>query len=308
MQSSTPEFVTSETSSEFEAAVYRTPFQDFRFHFQKNRGAVVGMFLIVVFVIVAVFAPWIAPYSPEEMFADALRIPPKFLEGGNSNYLLGTDDVGRDTLSRLIYGARVSLGVGFFTVVLATGIGTFLGLVAGYFGGWIDKLIMRSMDVLLALPSILLAVVVITILGPGITNAVLAVSIVAVPGFVRVVRSSVLTEKSKPYVTASRTFGAGNFKIIFSHILPNCMAPLTVQATLSFSDGILNVAALGFLGLGAQPPMPEWGTMLSDSKAFLESSPWMVTLPGLCILVVVLAFNLLGDGVRDAFDPRLKSE
>lgn len=306
MQSSTQEFATKET--EFEAAVFRTPLQDFWFYFKKNRGAVAGLVIIILFVFIAIFAQVLAPFSPIEIIPDVLRLPPKFLEGGNPLYFFGTDDVGRDLLSRLIYGARVSLGVGFFTVIIATILGTLLGLFAGYFGGWLDKFIMRTMDVLLALPSILLAVVIITILGPGITNAVLAVSLVAIPGFVRVVRSSVLTEKSKPYVTASRTFGASHLKILFSHILPNCLAPLIVQATLSFSDGILNVAALGFLGLGAQPPTPEWGTMLADSKAYLESSPWMVTLPGLCILTVVLAFNLLGDGVRDAFDPRLKSE
>ena len=198
------------------------------------------------------------------------------------------------------------MGVGILVVVVSLSIGTALGLLAGYAGRWVDAVIMRLMDVLMALPSILLAIVVVTILGQNLGNAIIAVSVTVIPGFVRLVRAQVMVEKNKQYVVAAQSFGAGPFRQAFTNILPNCMAPIIVQGTLGFSDGILNVAALGFLGLGAKPPTAEWGTMLSDSRAFIESAPWLVTLPGLCILVVVLGFNLLGDGLRDALDPRLK--
>ncbi|MCC7442793.1 MAG: ABC transporter permease subunit, partial [Bdellovibrionales bacterium] len=176
----------------------------------------------------------------------------------------------------------------------------------GYFGGWLDRFVMRAVDILMSLPSILLAIVVVSVLGPSLMNAVVAVSVVAMPNFIRVVRASVIGEKGKPYVVASRSFGTGHLRMMFSNILPNCLAPLIVQGALGFSDGILNVAALGFLGLGAQPPTPEWGTLLADARPFIESNPWMVNLPGLCILGVVLGFNVMGDGLRDAFDPRLR--
>jgi len=190
-------------------------------------------------------------------------------------------------------------------VLFSLTLGTLLGLWAGFQGGKVDTLIMRGVDILMSLPSILLAIVVVAVLGPGLFHAILAVSIVAVPGFIRLVRASVLEEKGKEYVAASRSFGAGPFRQIFLVIFPNCLAPLIVQGSLGFSEGILNAAALGFLNLGAQPPTPEWGTMLADGRSFIETSPWLVTLPGLCILIVVLGFNLMGDGLRDASDPRL---
>lgn len=280
--------------------------QEFWYFFRQNRGAVLGLILIVGFVLVAIFAPLLAPYGEADIFSDALTIPPSFLAGGDPRFLLGTDDVGRDLMSRLVFGARISLGIGFLVVVVSASIGTILGLLAGYFGGILDKFLMRTCDVLMALPSILLAIVVVSVLGPSLLNAILAVSIVAIPNFIRLVRASVMAEKEKQYVTAARSFGSGHFRLLVLNIFPNCMAPLIVQATLSFSDGILNAAALGFLGLGAKPPTAEWGTMLADSRQFIESGPWLVTLPGLCILVVVLAFNVFGDGLRDAFDPRLK--
>jgi peptide/nickel transport system permease protein/dipeptide transport system permease protein len=273
--------------------------------FLSSRGGMIGLGIIIVFLILAIFAPVIAPHSPNKIIEGALRLKPVWSEG-TSEYLLGTDDVGRDVLSRLIYGSRVSLTVGFFIALISAFIGTTLGLLAGYFGGWVDQVIMRGVDILMALPSILLAIVVVTILGPGLTNAVWAVSIVAVPSFIRIVRASVIHEMSKDYVAAARSLGAGHFRILVLNIFPNCMAPLIVQATLGFSDGILNTAALGFLGLGAQPPTAEWGMMLADARAFIESDPWLVTLPGLCILIVVLGFNLMGDGLRDALDPKLK--
>jgi len=282
------------------------PLIEFWRHFSENKGAVFGLSLIIFFSFLAIFAPLLAPFDPTNIDATNLRIPPVFSNGGSPSYFFGTDDVGRDLLSRLIYGAQISMLIGFFVVIISASIGTTLGLVAGYYGGKIDRLIMRFIDILMAFPSILLAIVVVSVMGPGISNAVIAVAIVAIPGFTRIVRASVMAEKKKQYVMASKTFGAGSFRIMFKEILPNCMAPLIVQATLGFSDGILNAAALGFLGLGAQAPTPEWGIMLADARPFIESSPWMVTLPGLCILLVVLGFNLFGDGLRDALDPRLK--
>ncbi len=287
-------------SAEFEVL------REFWESFRSNRGAVAGLVLLFGACATALLAPWLAPYGATEMFTDHLRGPTFWQEGGSWRFPLGTDDVGRDQVSRLIYGARVSLGAGFLVVLFSTSIGTLLGLVSGYFGGLIDQAIMRATDVLMALPSTLLAIVVVAMLGPSLTNGIIATSIVAIPGFIRLVRATTLVEKSKQYVTASRSFGASHAWIMFWNILPNTMATLIVQATLTFSDGILNIAALGFLGLGAQPPTPEWGTMLADARPFIESAPWLVTLPGLCILMVVLAFNLLGDGLRDALDPRLK--
>jgi peptide/nickel transport system permease protein/dipeptide transport system permease protein len=269
---------------------------------KKNKGALIGMIIIILATCVAILAPFLSPYDPSQVFSESLRLPP------SAHFLLGTDDLGRDLLSRLIYGSRISLSVGLCVVILSLISGTFLGVIAGFYGGILDRLIMRLTDLIMSLPSILFAIVIVAVLGPGIMNAIIAVSIVAVPNFIRIIRAQVMVEKNRQYVYAAKLFGAGNFRLMFVEILPNCMAPLIVQASLGFSDGILNCAALGFLGLGAQAPMPEWGTMLSDARSFIESSPLMVTLPGLCILIVVLSFNLLGDGLRDALDPRLKKQ
>lgn len=283
-------------------------FSELYFELKKNRGSMMGIAIIVFSLLVACLAPILAPHNPNEVFPDALRLPPLFLQGGKPGFFFGTDDIGRDLLSRLIYGSRISLSVGFSVVILSLITGTFLGVIAGYYGGMLDRLIMRLTDLIMSLPSILFAIVIVAVLGPGITNSIIAVSVVAVPNFIRIIRAQVMVEKNRQYVHAAKLFGAGHFRIMFVEILPNCMAPLIVQASLGFSDGILNVAALGFLGLGAQAPMSEWGTMLSDARSYIESSPWMVTLPGLCILVTVLSFNLLGDGMRDALDPRLKKQ
>ncbi len=280
--------------------------KEFWYFFSQNPGAVIGLFVIIFFILIALCASLIAPFSPDIIHEDALRKGPLWTESSDPRFLLGTDDVGRDLFSRLIYGAQISLGIGFLVVIFSASIGTLLGLISGYFGGALDKTIMRCVDILMSLPSILLAIVVVSVLGPSLFNAIVAVSIVAIPAFVRIVRASVLSEKKKQYVIASRSFGASHFRVLFLNIFPNCLAPLVVQATLGFSDGILNAAALGFLGLGAQPPQAEWGTMLADARQFIETLPWLVTLPGLCILIVVLSFNLFGDGLRDAFDPRLK--
>ncbi|MEO6409562.1 MAG: ABC transporter permease subunit, partial [Burkholderiaceae bacterium] len=225
---------------------------------------------------------------------------------GGHVFVLGTDPVGRDVLSRLIHGTRLSLLIGLVSVGLSLSVGIVLGLLAGFFRGVVEFTVMRLMDVMLALPSLLLAVAVVAILGPGLVNAMYAISIVMLPHFVRLARAAVIGEMAKDYVAASRLNGAGTLRLMFDTVLPNCAAPLIVQATLGFSTAILDAAALGFLGLGAQPPTPEWGSMLASALEFIQSAWWVVTLPGLAILVSVLAFNLMGDGLRDALDPRLK--
>lgn len=272
---------------------------------KKNKGALIGLIIILFFITLSILGPLLAPFTESELSEHLLR-DPFWGEKSHSAHFLGTDDVGRDTFSRILYGSRVSLFIGIFVTIISGFFGTLLGLLAGYFGGNVDKLIMRGIDILMALPSILLAIVVVSILGPGLVNAIIAVAIVSIPSFTRIVRAGVIEEKQKQYVQASMTFGTPTWEIILKEILPNCTAPLIIQTTLCFSDGILNAAALSFLGLGAQPPTAEWGIMLSDARSFIESSPWLVTLPGLCILIVVLSFNLLGDGLRDALDPRLK--
>jgi dipeptide transport system permease protein len=233
-------------------------------------------------------------------------VPPAWQVGGSNAHWLGTDAIGRDILSRLIHGARLSLAIGLAVVALSVVIGTVLGLTAGYFRGIFEVAVMRLMDIILTLPSLLLAIVIVAILGPGLMNAMLAVAVVVLPHYVRITRAAVITEMSRDYVTAARMNGAGHLLLMFKEVLPNCTAPLIVQASLGISAAILDAAALGFLGLGAQPPSPEWGTMLADAREFVLRAWWVVTFPGLAILITVLAFNLLGDGLRDAFDPKLK--
>ena len=281
------------------------PLKEFWHFFSQNRGAVIGLVLILIFTLIALLADFISPHDPTQLFTDHLRVAPIWVDG-NWQFILGTDDLGRDVLSRLIHGARISLSVGFLVVCFSATTGATLGLIAGYSSGFLDQVIMRFTDILMAWPSVLLAIIVASLLGPSLFNAIVAVSVVAIPSFIRVARASVLTERNKQYVIAVKSFGSSHFRVLILNILPNCIAPLIVQAALSFSDGILNVAALGFLGFGAQPPVAEWGTMLSDARSFIQTSPYLVTLPGLCILIVVLAFNLLGDGLRDSFDPKLK--
>ena len=279
---------------------------EFWHYFAMNKGAVVGLVVFVLLVIVALFAPWIAPYSPDQQFRDSLLTPPVWEAGGKAAFLLGTDPVGRDMLSRLIHGSRYSLFIGLVVVVLSLFSGIILGALAGYFRGWVDALIMRVMDIILAFPSLLLALVLVSILGPGLFNAMLAIAVVLQPHFARLTRAAVMAEKNREYVTSARVAGAGHVRLILVTILPNCVGPLIVQATLSFSNAILEAAALGFLGLGAQPPTPEWGTMLATAREFILRAPWVVTFPGLAILITVLAINLVGDGLRDALDPKLK--
>jgi dipeptide transport system permease protein len=274
--------------------------------FRRNRGAIIGLAIVVGLVLAALFADVIAPHPPNEQYRDATLKAPSLQPIGGHVFLLGTDPVGRDVLSRLIHGTRLSLAIGLVSVGLSLTGGVLLGLVAGFFRGGIEFTIMRLMDIMLALPSLLLAVAVVAILGPGFNNAMVAIAIVMLPHFVRLTRAAVIGEMGKDYVAASRIAGAGTVRLMFDTVLPNCAAPLIVQATLGFSTAILDAAALGFLGLGAQPPTPEWGSMLASALEFIQSAWWVVTLPGLAILVSVLAFNLMGDGLRDALDPRLK--
>jgi dipeptide transport system permease protein len=280
--------------------------REFWYYFSVNRGAVLGLFVFALLILIAIFAPLLAPYAPEQQFRDAIRTPPSWDPKGLPQFLLGTDEVGRDMLSRLIHGSRYSLFIGFFVVSVALVSGVALGLLAGYFRGWVDALIMRIMDIILAFPSLLLALVLVAILGPGLFNAMLAIALVLQPHFARLTRAAVMSEQNREYVVSAKVAGAGHLRLMFITILPNCLGPLIVQATLSFSNAILEAAALGFLGMGAQPPTPEWGTMLARAREFITSAWWIVTFPGLAILITVLAINLIGDGLRDALDPKLK--
>jgi dipeptide transport system permease protein len=284
----------------------RARFAEFWFYFSENRGAVIGLYFFLFLVFLAIFAPLIAPHAPQTQYRDAVLVPPFWQEGGRMAYLLGTDAVGRDILSRLIYGTRYSLFIGVIVTTIALVGGIVIGVFAGYFRGWVDTVIMRIMDIILAFPSLLLALVLVAVLGPGLTNAMIAIALVFQPHFVRLTRAAVMSEKTRDYVMAAKVAGAGPLRLMFKTILPNCMAPLIVQATLSFSNAILDAAALGFLGMGAQPPTPEWGTMLAEAREFILRAWWVVTLPGLAILITVLAINLMGDGLRDALDPKLK--
>ncbi len=282
------------------------PLREFWQSYAQNRGAIIGVTLVLLLIALALGADFVAPHPPNEQYREFTLTPPMWDEGGNSRFVLGTDPVGRDMLSRLIHGTRLSLVIGFISVAISLVLGVTLGLVAGYFRGLTETVIMRLMDVMLALPSLLLAIAVVAILGPGLANAMYAIAIVLLPHYVRLTRAAVIAEAGKEYVASSKIAGAGTWRLMFNTILPNCTAPLIVQATLGFSSAILDAAALGFLGLGAQPPTPEWGSMLASALEFIQRAPWVVTYPGLAILVTVLAFNLMGDGLRDALDPKLK--
>jgi peptide/nickel transport system permease protein len=283
--------------------------------FLRQRSAIIGMFLIGVLTIAAVFAPLIAPFNPtqvllgEENGIKKRSGPCVHLLGcpaDQPQHLMGVDGNFRDLFSRIVYGARLSLLIGFVTVTISLVFGLLLGAVAGYIGGWLDNLIMRLLDVLLAFPFLLLAIAIVSVLGPGLLNAMLGIAIVSVPAYARVIRASVLTAREEDYVLAARTIGARPRSILFGHIMPNAVSPLIVQATLGIGTAILDVAALSFLGLGAQPPTPEWGSMLSAERNQVFTAPHLVFFPGLVIMLTVLGFNLLGDGLRDALDPRLK--
>ena len=267
--------------------------------FARNRSAVTGGVIVALVVLITVLAPMIAPYSYNQQDFTQYLTPP------SRAHLLGTDEQGRDILSRVIYGGRLSLPIGIIAVAIATVFGFLFGALAGYFGSWVDAVVMRWMDVMLAFPTILLALAVITILGPGVINVMIAVGISSIPFYTRVVRSSVLTVKHMEYVTAARAVGCSEVRIVARHVLPNSFAPVMVLATTGTAAAIITSAALSFVGLGAQPPIPEWGSMLNTGRDYLRHAPWMTTFPGLAIVVTVVAINLLGDGLRDALDPRL---
>ncbi|WP_254778819.1 MULTISPECIES: nickel transporter permease [unclassified Bacillus (in: firmicutes)] len=268
--------------------------------FCKNRLALVGMGIVIFFIILAFIAPMIAPYSfKEQVLTERLQAP-------SEKHWFGTDDFGRDIFSRILYGARISLWVGFFSVLGSVIVGTFLGIVAGYYGRWIDSIISRFFDIMLAFPSILLAIAVVAILGPSLQNALIAIAVINIPNFGRLVRSKVLSVKQEEYIMAAKAVGMKDSRILFRHILPNSVSPVIVQATLAIATAIIEAAALGFLGLGAQAPTPEWGKMLADSKQYLVQAPWTLFFPGVAIMLTVLGFNLMGDGLRDVLDPKMK--
>ncbi|WP_420491558.1 nickel transporter permease [Neobacillus drentensis] len=268
--------------------------------FYKNKLAVIGLGIVIFFIILAIAAPWIAPYSFKgQVLSERMQAP-------SSKHWFGTDDFGRDIFSRVVYGARISLWVGFFSVLGSVVVGTFLGIVAGYYGRWIDNIISRIFDIMLAFPSILLAIAVVSILGPSLQNALIAIAVINIPNFGRLVRSKVLSVKQEEYIMSARAVGMKDARILFRHILPNSISPVIVQATLAIATAIIEAAALGFLGLGAQPPTPEWGKMLADSKNYITQAPWTLIFPGLAIMLTVLGFNLMGDGLRDVLDPKMK--
>lgn len=278
-----------------------SPWREAYWQLRKNKLAIIGSIIIITFILVAIFAPFLTSYSPSAISA-ADR-----LQGPSGAHWFGTDDLGRDIFTRIVFGARISLMVGFFAVTGALVFGTILGIIAGFYGKWVDMLISRIFDIMLAFPSILLAIAIVAILGPSLQNALIAIAIINIPIFGRLVRSKVISIRQEEYIMAAKAQGMKNGRILIHHVLPNSLAPIIVQATLGFGTAILEAAALGFLGLGAQPPTPEWGRMLSESRQFIQSAPWVVLFPGLSIMLVVLGFNMIGDGLRDALDPKMKS-
>lgn len=287
-----------------------SPWSAFWQSFAENRGALIGLCLLGTVALLALLADWVAPYAPDAQFRDAVRAAPVWVEGGSSRFLLGTDSLGRDMLTRLIHGARVSLFIGLAVMGVSCVLGVLLGLacvgVPGRWGQALDVLITRVMDLIMAVPGLVLAILVVAVLGPSLANTIIAVTIVSLPRYVRLLRASAQAELGKDYVTAAQVAGVERARLMWATVLPNCLAPLIVQAALGVSDAILEAAALGFLGLGAQPPTAEWGTMLADAREFIRSDPWLVTLPGLAILITVVAINLTGDGLRDALDPKMR--
>lgn len=265
--------------------------------FVRKPLAAVGSVFLLILLLLAVFAPWIAPYAPDA-YTDGMLLPP------NSEHLFGVDHLGRDVFSRVIWGSRISLWVGFLAVMIAMTGGTALGVMAGYYGGWIETIVMRSADVMMALPYVLLAVLIAGVLGPSLETGIIAIGIVRIPRFARLARAATMSVSRLTYIDAARTIGAPHGRIIRREVLPNIMGPIVVYATLSLGDAILAAAVLSFLGLGVQPPTPEWGAMLNDAQQYIFSAPYLSILPGLAIFLTVMAFNLIGDGLRDILDPK----
>ncbi|KQL48549.1 diguanylate cyclase [Brevibacillus choshinensis] len=267
---------------------------------RKNKLAMVGGFIVVFYIAIALLAPLIATHDPYEIDLVGKLKPP------SAEHWMGTDDKGRDVMSRLLYGTRLSMSVGFVAVFIGAFFGIILGLLSGYYGKWVDTVISRVIDVLLAFPGILLSLAIVSALGPSLFNVMIAVGVFSIPVFARIVRGSTLTVKKLEYIDAIRSLGASDFTIIFKHIFPNILSPIIVQATMRLATAILSAAGLSFLGLGAQPPLPEWGAMLSNGRDFLFTAPYLAMFPGLAISTLVLGFNIFGDGLRDALDPRMK--
>jgi peptide/nickel transport system permease protein len=293
------------TLQEQQAAVIKqekivTPFQQKMRIFLQNKLAIAGSVLVLFFVFTAIAAPVIAPQGIDEQELTKRLLPP------SSEHWFGTDDFGRDIFSRVLYGARISLWVGFFSVLGSAVAGTLLGIMAGYYGRWVDTIISRMFDIMLAFPSILLAIAIVAILGPSLQNALIAIAVINIPNFGRLIRAKVLSVKEEEYIFAAKAVGTSDTRILFMHLLPNSLSPIIVQASLAIATAIIEAAALGFLGLGAQAPNPEWGKMLADSKSYLVQAPWTLFFPGLAIMLTVLGFNLMGDGLRDALDPKGK--
>jgi peptide/nickel transport system permease protein len=265
-----------------------------------SNAARVGFVVIGLFILLGLFAPLISPYDPigQELV--------QRLKGPSAAHLFGTDNLGRDVLSRVLFGARISLQVGVLAVALGLVFGTLLGVISGYFSGWVDTIIMRAMDIMLAFPGTLLAIAIVAARGPGLGNTMVAIGVIQIPIYARIVRGAVLVSKEREFVNAALALGSGHVRIMLRHILPNSLAPIIVQATLGFATAVIEAAALGFLGLGAQPPDPEWGAMLADGYKYLVGAPWALIFPGGAIMLTVLGFNLLGDGLRDALDPRTR--
>nr|WP_236634748.1 ABC transporter permease [Alteribacter lacisalsi] len=278
-----------------------SPWREAYWQLRKNKLAIVGLVIILFFILLAVLAPVLTTHTVSGMNSGDR------LQGPSSNYWFGTDYAGRDIFTRIVFGAQISLIIGFVAVTGAMVFGSLLGIMAGYYGKWVDMLISRVFDIMLAFPSILLAIAIVAMLGPSLQNAMIAIAIINVPIFGRLVRSKVISIRQEEYILAAKAQGMKSNRILFHHVLPNSTAPIIVQATLGFGVAILEAAALGFLGLGAQAPTPEWGRMLSDSRQYIQSAPWTVLFPGFSIMLVVLGFNMIGDGLRDALDPKMKS-
>lgn len=274
--------------------------------FVANRGAVLGLIALLILVFVAIFANVLAPHNPLELYTGKEQLPPAWLEGGDARFFLGTDDAGRDTLSRVMHGTRYSLFIGLAATLLSAIVGVCLGLAAAFWPNRLGRVIMLFNDILMSYPSLLLAIVIAAILGPSMTNTIITIALVCLPPFIRLTRATAMVELQRDYVTASRVMGAGTLRLLFITILPNCLAPLIVQATMIFSSAILEAGAIGFLGFGVQPPLPEWGAMLGTARQYIQSNIWMAIFPGLAVFISALAINLMGDGLRDALDPKLK--
>ena len=283
-----------------------TPFAAFWRAFSENRGAVVGLIIVCLVLLAGIFAPLLTIYNPLEQYRDAVKLPPIWAEGGNWSHWLGTDPLGRDMWARLIFGSRLSIFIGLSVMLVSTAIGVGLGLLAARVGGLLDTIVLRMMDLIMSIPDLVLAIMIIAVIGPNLINTIVAITFVFLPRYVLLVRSAARVELTKDYVTAAKVSGLRPLRLMLTTVLPNCVAPLMVQAALGVSDAILEAAGLGFLGLGAQPPAPEWGSMLADARDLITSAPWVMAMPGLAILITVLAINLMGDGLRDALDPRLR--